>query len=87
MAATPYLDDANRAVTHVNGTSSRVNRPGNMNHACSSRSAMIHIRWDRTAAGPRELCGLGGSVVDLLDGAEDHRRGALDGPAPRCPGP
>ena len=25
-----------------------------------------------------ELCDMGGSVMDLLDRAEDHRRGALD---------
>src|SRR5208337_559890 len=43
-----YLDDPNCAVTHVNGTSGQVNRPGNMNHACSSGSAMIHIGWDGT---------------------------------------
>src|SRR2546430_16284525 len=28
-----------------------------------------------------ELCGLGGSLMDLLDCAEDYRRGALHGPA------
>src|SRR2546421_2711928 len=33
-----------------------------------------------------ELCGLGGSLMDLLDCAEDHRRGALDGPAHQVPG-
>ena len=27
---------------------------------------------------PAELCGLGGSVMDLLDCAEDHRRGVPD---------
>src|SRR5690348_18334898 len=32
-----------------------------------------------------ELCGLGGSLMDLLDCAEDHRRGALDGPAHQVP--
>ena len=32
-----------------------------------------------------ELCGLGGSLMDLLDRAEDHRRGALDGPAHQVP--
>src|SRR5690348_1903730 len=32
-----------------------------------------------------ELCGLGGSLTDLLDCAEDHRRGALDGPAHQVP--
>ena len=32
-----------------------------------------------------ELCGPGGSLMDLLDCAEDHRRGALDGPAHRVP--
>ncbi len=32
------------------------------------------------------LCGLGGSVMDLLDCAEDHRRGTLDGPAHQVPG-
>jgi hypothetical protein len=32
------------------------------------------------------LCGLGGSLMDLLDCAEDHRRGALDGPAYQVPG-
>jgi hypothetical protein len=29
---------------------------------------------------------MGGSVMDLLDGAEDHRRGALDRPAHQVPG-
>ena len=32
-----------------------------------------------------ELCGLGGSLPDLLDCAEDHRRGALDRPAHQVP--
>ena len=32
------------------------------------------------------LCGLGGSLMDLLDCAQDHRRGALDGPAHQVPG-
>src|SRR5437016_14219291 len=32
-----------------------------------------------------ELCSLGGSLMNLLDGAEDHRRGALDGPAHQVP--
>ena len=35
---------------------------------------------------PAELCGPGGPGPDLLDGAEDHRRGALDGPADQVPG-
>ena len=48
-----YLDDANCAVTHVSGTSGHVNRPANMNHACSSGSAMIHIGWDGTVADVR----------------------------------
>jgi hypothetical protein len=37
-----------------------------------------------TVCGPprsAELCDMGGSVMDLLDGAEDYRRGALDRPA------
>ena len=29
---------------------------------------------------------MGGSIVDLFDRAEDHRRGALDGPAHQVPG-
>ena len=33
-----------------------------------------------------ELCGSGGPVLDLLDRAEDQRRGALDGPARQVPG-
>ena len=33
-----------------------------------------------------ELCCPSGSLMDLLDGAEDHRRGALDGPAHQVPG-
>ena len=37
-------------MTHVSGTSGHVNRPANMNHACSSGSAMTHIRWDGTMA-------------------------------------
>jgi hypothetical protein len=32
-----------------------------------------------------ELSASGGSVLDLLDGAEDHRRGALDGLADQVP--
>jgi hypothetical protein len=32
-----------------------------------------------------ELCGLGDSLTDLLDRFEDHRRGALDGPAHQVP--
>ncbi len=28
---------------------------------------------------------MGGSVIDLLDGTEDHRRGALDRPAHQVP--
>jgi hypothetical protein len=36
------------------------------------RFSMTHIGWDRTAMR------FGGSVLDLLDGPEDHRRGALD---------
>ena len=32
-----------------------------------------------------ELCDPGSSLMDLLDGAEDHRRGALDGPAHQVP--
>ena len=32
-----------------------------------------------------ELCDPGGSVLDSLDGAEDHRRGALDWPADQMP--
>ena len=48
----------------------------------------------RRVTGPRgasvglrsvELCRLGGSLMDLLDGAEDHRRGAPDGPAHQVP--
>ena len=33
-----------------------------------------------------ESCGSGGSVLNLLDCAEDHRRGTLDGPADEVPG-
>ena len=33
-----------------------------------------------------ELCDPGGLVLDLLDRAEDHRRGALDRPAHQVPG-
>jgi hypothetical protein len=29
---------------------------------------------------------MGGSILDLLDRAEDHRRGALDRPAHQVPG-
>jgi hypothetical protein len=36
--------------------------------------------------GSAELCGPGGPALDLLDCAEDHRRGALDGPAHQMPG-
>ena len=43
-----YLDYATCAMTHVSGTSGHVNRPANMNHACSSQLAMTHIGWDRT---------------------------------------
>src|SRR2546421_6026041 len=34
-----------------------------------------------------ELYGLAGSLMDLLDCAEDHGRGALVGPAHQVPGP
>ena len=33
-----------------------------------------------------ELCASGGFVLDLLDCAQDHRRGALHGPAHQVPG-
>jgi hypothetical protein len=33
-----------------------------------------------------ESCGSGGSALNLLDCAEDHRRGTLDGPADEVPG-
>ena len=39
------------------------------------------IRFFRSA----DLWGLGGCLMDLLDCAEDHRRGALDGPAHQVP--
>jgi hypothetical protein len=42
------------------------------------RGASVCLRFAK-------LCGLGGSLVDLLDCAEDHRRGALDGPAHKVP--
>ena len=32
-----------------------------------------------------ELCDMGGFVMDLLDRAKDHRRGALDRPAHQVP--
>src|SRR5271166_3579088 len=83
-----YLDHATCAMTHVSGTSRHVNRPANVSHARSSAPAMTHIGWDRTAIGHRsaELCDMGGgSVINLLDGAEDHRRGALDRPAHQVP--
>ena len=46
-----------------------------------------HIEPRGASVGLRfaELCGLGGSVMDLLDRAEDHRRCALDGPAHQVP--
>jgi hypothetical protein len=34
--------------------------------------------WSVPLSRSAELCGPGGSAVDLLDRAEDHRRGALD---------
>src|SRR5271166_3738954 len=83
-----YLDHATCAMTHVSGTSRHVNRPANVSHARSSAPAMTHIGWDRTAIGHRsaELCDMGGgSVINLLDGAEDQRRGALDRPAHQVP--
>jgi len=43
-----------------------------------------------TGCGPprsAELGDMGGSVIYLLDGAEDHRRSALDRPAHQVPGP
>ena len=39
-------------MTQVSGTPAPVNRPVNMNHACSSGLAMTHIGWDRTRAVP-----------------------------------
>jgi hypothetical protein len=33
-----------------------------------------------------ESCGSGGSALNLVDCAEDHRRGTLDGPADEVPG-
>ena len=57
---------------------------------------MTQIAWDKTIDLPSiyrvwstrsaELCEMGGSVIDLLDRAEDHRRGALDRPADQMPG-
>src|SRR2546429_4348713 len=52
-------------------------RGPNSSHA-EPRGASVCLR-------SAELCGLGGSVMDLLDCTEDHRRGALDGPAHQVP--
>src|SRR5207244_9119012 len=49
-------------------------------------SSHIGPRGASVCLRPAELCGLGGgSLMDLLDCAEDHRRGALDGPAHQVP--
>jgi len=48
-------------------------------------SSHIEPRWASVCLRSAELCGLGGSLMDLLDCAEDHRRGALDGPAHEVP--
>jgi len=47
----------------------------------------IGLPWF-TVRGPSrsaELRDMGGSIIDLLDGTEDHRRGALDRPAHQVP--
>ena len=49
-------------------------------------SSQTKIFWYCGRLGLQELCDPGGSVLDLLDRAEDHRRGALDGPAHQVPG-
>ena len=47
------------------------------------------LRWPHSSQampfGSAELRGPGGSAVNLVDCAEDHRRGTLDGPADRVP--
>src|SRR5437588_3811146 len=48
-------------------------------------SSLIEPRGASVCLRFAELCGLGGSLMDLLDCAEDHRRGALDGPAHQVP--
>ena len=47
----------------------------------------IGLPWFTVCGPPRsaELCDVGGSVIDLLDGTEDHRRGVLDRPAHQVP--
>ena len=65
--------------------------PAKRNNSNSSNSPWGPFRGPSSShIGPRrasvclrsaELCGLGGSLMDLLNCAEDHRRGALDGPA------
>jgi hypothetical protein len=47
------------------------------------RGPRILRAWSCSSA---ELCGPGGPAVCLLDGAEDHRRAAPDGPAHQLPG-
>jgi hypothetical protein len=59
------------------------NRPINMNGA--GRSSVDDSGVLRQDIRSAELCGLPGSLMDLLDCAEDHRRGALDGPAHQVP--
>ena len=47
------------------------------------RGPRILRAWPCSSA---ELCRSGGPAVCLLDGAEDHRRAAPDGPAHQLPG-
>jgi hypothetical protein len=60
-------------------------RPINMNHAGISSIDDSGVLRQDSLLRSAELCGLGGSVMDLLDCAEDHRRGALHGPAHQVP--
>ena len=75
-----YFDHAeNRGMTHVGGTSDPI-EPSRRHES----RLLIPARDDSHWTGS-DICGLGGSLMDLFDRFEDHRRGALDGPAHQVP--
>jgi hypothetical protein len=59
-------------------------------HHTVSRFTPVSIAGNSLDPGPsldlRELRGPGSPALDLLDGAEDHRRGALNRPSHQVPG-
>ena len=60
-------------------------RPGSSHGTPRHSSSHTEPRGASGCRRSAELCGLVGSVMDLLDCAEDHRRGALDGSAHEVP--